>query len=979
MCCSSRSFFKRLCVLLATTAGLAFLAAPGASAQAWQRGPANPAFEAWQDGRIPQAKAGEHTLGYIPVPWQQMQFKEEPAAKGAKAFPSSYDLRSLGDVTPVKDQGNCGSCWAHSTYGSAEGWLLKNFDQTWDLSENHLKNYHGFDTGPCDGGNDYIACAYLARGDGPVLESHDIYHPYDDRPSPGGPKQKQLKSLLRFHTSDLIKDALMTHGALSVSLYWDGSYYNSADATFYCPDSVDYGYGLAANHAVTLVGWNDAKVVTGGAQPKPPAAGAWIIKNSWGTSWGQSGYFYISYYDTNAVVPVGGGYGFFPMEPESSYGRIYQYDEFGCMWGAGYSNDTCWGANVFTADASENLVAVAFYTMGPDTSYTINIYSSFDGSEFSGPLGSKSGSLANEGYHTITLDTPILLTAGNEFGIAVRLTTPGTVYPMPCEGNWPGFASAGQVNPGESYFSPDGADWEDGYVGDPDYDSNVCIKGLVAGVPEGTIATPAFYPVPGPYTGPVSITCSTSGAAIHYTLDGAEPSEASPLYTTPITLAETTTIKAKAFKTGMTASATVAGTYSVYEDGPMCEAVDYCDVTWNSGGNGTWIGQNLVTHDAVDAGQSPEIGESQASWVEAQFTGPGEVSFWWKVSSEEGYDFLNLYVDGQIRRHISGNGDWQRVTVGFASGVHTLTWSYDKDEIVTDFQDCGWLDQIEFAPTGAINVLDSVLPVDDHQLAFETLLQGASAIEQVTIQNTNLENPLVISSIGIQTAYSENFNSGAARNWVPCHPAHWSVASGQYVAQTNDDEFLYSLYIGRVWGDCSVQATLRRTGDEINPAGIAVRASDNVNLSTLTGSAYIACIATDGFYAVLRAAGGMVYFLNGGWAYSEHILMGTSPNVVLVSIEGSNISLFINDYLVWSGADAAISLPGRVGLGGYTEPAWQTVHFFDDITVGPPVTPAKLLISPRQQWYNEHPVPADSLERTPRPALPQCPIANDAL
>ena len=474
---NTRCFIGRLCAVVTIAAGLVSVAAPAAWAQSFQIGPANPAFEAWRDGRIPQAKSGDHALGYIPLPWQQMQFKEEPGAKGPKDFPASYDLRTEGDVTPVRDQGGCAACWTFSTYGSAESWLLKNPDETWDFSENNLKNYYGYDPGPCAGGNDFMACAYLARGGGPILEADDPYNDYDDRPSPGGPKQKQMKSMLRFPTSAEIKDAIMNYGALSVSMYWDNGNYNGADYTYYHPS---WGYPYP-NHAVTLVGWDDTKVVTGGgAQPDPPGPGAWLIKNSWGASFGQSGYFYLSYYDSVGVVPSGGGYGFFPLEPDTTYGRIYQYDELGFVEAQGNGTDTCWGANVFTAEASENLVAVAFYAPAPNATYTVYVYDTFSGTAFSDLLGSKSDSLANEGYHTITLDTPIALTNGDEFGIAVRLTTPGFTYPIACETNSPGWTSAAVVNAGESFFSSDGTYWWGA-------GSNVCLKGLTAGVPAGTL------------------------------------------------------------------------------------------------------------------------------------------------------------------------------------------------------------------------------------------------------------------------------------------------------------------------------------------------------------------------------------------------------------------------------------------------------------------------------------------------------------
>ena len=69
----------------------------------------------------------------------------------------------------------------------------KNKNETWDFSENHLKNYHGFDWGPCDGGNVDISTAYLARWAGPVDELDDPYRDWDDRPSPGGPCQKYFE------------------------------------------------------------------------------------------------------------------------------------------------------------------------------------------------------------------------------------------------------------------------------------------------------------------------------------------------------------------------------------------------------------------------------------------------------------------------------------------------------------------------------------------------------------------------------------------------------------------------------------------------------------------------------------------------------------------------------------------------------------------------------------------------------------------
>lgn len=85
------------------------------------------------------------------------------------------------------------------------------------------------------------------------------------------------------------------------------------------------------------------------------------------------------------------------------------------------------------------------------------------------------------------------------------------------------------------------------------------------GILAGKVATPAFDPVPGTYASAqsVTITCATAGATIRYTLDGATPTDGSPLYSTPISISQTRTLKARAFKTGLNASDVASGTYTL--------------------------------------------------------------------------------------------------------------------------------------------------------------------------------------------------------------------------------------------------------------------------------------------------------------------------------------------------------------------------------------------------------------------------------
>ncbi|MGI6460668.1 MAG: chitobiase/beta-hexosaminidase C-terminal domain-containing protein [Candidatus Hydrogenedentales bacterium] len=82
---------------------------------------------------------------------------------------------------------------------------------------------------------------------------------------------------------------------------------------------------------------------------------------------------------------------------------------------------------------------------------------------------------------------------------------------------------------------------------------------------EGAVATPKFAPSPGKYSSAqsVAITCATPGATIRYTVDGSTPTESSTVYSSPVSITSTKTLKAKAWKSGMTASGVQSGDYII--------------------------------------------------------------------------------------------------------------------------------------------------------------------------------------------------------------------------------------------------------------------------------------------------------------------------------------------------------------------------------------------------------------------------------
>ncbi|OPX84338.1 MAG: Ser-Thr-rich glycosyl-phosphatidyl-inositol-anchored membrane family protein [Pelotomaculum sp. PtaB.Bin104] len=418
------------------------------------------------------------TSGYIPPPIKLNNLNADIRLPSAVVFPTSYDLRNQQKLTPVKAQGSSGSCWTFATYASMESCLLPG--EARDFSENNLKNSHGFDFGPNDGGNHLMSTAYLARWSGPVDEVDDPYNPNSTSSKQGLPIQKHVQDITFIADrsgpldNDRIKQAVMDSGAVHTVMSWNDNYYNAAKYSYY--DSLSAAYNI--NHGVAIVGWDDNFDKNSFKTPAP-GNGAFIVRNSWGKSWGQGGYFYISYYDVN----IGKENAVFNgIEAVSNYNGIYQYDPYGWTLAIGGGSYSCWGANVFTAAASDSLTAVSFYTGTPNASYEIYIYNNVNIS--SGPkagilAGKTVGTIKNPGYHTVELDAPVALTAGKKFSVVLKLTTPGDYYPIATECTIPGYNSDAGMNPKESWASGNGVSWTDLYYSGY---GNVCLKAFTSTV-----------------------------------------------------------------------------------------------------------------------------------------------------------------------------------------------------------------------------------------------------------------------------------------------------------------------------------------------------------------------------------------------------------------------------------------------------------------------------------------------------------------
>jgi Concanavalin A-like lectin/glucanases superfamily len=128
----------------------------------------------------------------------------------------------------------------------------------------------------------------------------------------------------------------------------------------------------------------------------------------------------------------------------------------------------------------------------------------------------------------------------------------------------------------------------------------------------------------------------------------------------------------------------------------LAEAMNTPGMTYTTDGDTPWFGETQVSHDGVSAARSGPLDDNQVSRLKSTITGPAVLSFWWKVSSEEGFDFLRFYVDGNEIAVTSGEKEWAQVTgISIPSGAHTITWTYEKDEFLSSGDDAGWVDQLE--------------------------------------------------------------------------------------------------------------------------------------------------------------------------------------------------------------------------------------------------------------------------------------------
>ncbi len=215
-------------------------------------------------------------------PLNSLGYEPGEQAIVAATLPAAF----TGTYTPIKNQASCGSCWAFSTIAGLEAAIKFKNGATYDLSEQHMVSCNPFGWG-CNGG--FFAfdmlIPSLGYSDGAILESCFPYVALDTACAPSCTTPvypvahwQYIATSSTVPTVDAIKNAIYTYGSVSAAVYVDRYFQAYKGGTFTtCKKNV-----RSVNHAIILCGWDDAK-------------GAWLLKNSWGTSWGEAGFMWMKY------------------------------------------------------------------------------------------------------------------------------------------------------------------------------------------------------------------------------------------------------------------------------------------------------------------------------------------------------------------------------------------------------------------------------------------------------------------------------------------------------------------------------------------------------------------------------------------------------------------------------------------------------------------------------------------------------------
>lgn len=389
-----------------------------------------------------------------------------------------FNLADSGKVLGVRDQAASDDCWAFASLASLESNLLMNNINTGFLSTAHLElmtqdslytpSFITFNRDFNSGGRMEFTTAYVLNYWGPVKESdmpfETVLNLIDNNTTVNQSDVTNKKAMVDVddvfylsnsqgicsnNTINTIKEYIVNYGALATSVYFNNAYVNGK---YYY-----YNGSELSNHAVAIVGWDDNVEVTS-FNNRATRKGAWIVKNSYGTSVGDGGYYYISYDDVNICTDAAGFYNAsLDMSDEA-----YYYDDLGVNTILESPNNVNYLANYFTKKTSgeEIIDKVTFATAIAGMDYTVYYADNINGN-LENWQELASGTTNHVGYMSVDIDKDIKVS--DSYGIIVKFETDDTIddnFYVAIEGlTEDNFYSSYEITNNVSRISFDGKDW----------------------------------------------------------------------------------------------------------------------------------------------------------------------------------------------------------------------------------------------------------------------------------------------------------------------------------------------------------------------------------------------------------------------------------------------------------------------------------------------------------------------------------------
>ncbi|MBR3418460.1 MAG: hypothetical protein IKG82_07190 [Oscillospiraceae bacterium] len=388
------------------------------------------------------------------------------ADETASGLPASYDLREHGLVSRVQNQHQYGICWTYAMMNALETNCIAD-DPAIDFSEFYLANHSllGESSPFTDVYVDDILSPLIGQEEAAwMLQSRlgsqtEAYSPFaqpvPDIDSPISEiRQHALLDITDTHYGAMwndsvfqpdqpeVKQAILEGHAVAIFMtgFVPSEISLNPETAGYYVDEANFdlsrnkaGIKGTAAHAMSIVGWDDT-FSADSFLIQPPGDGAWLVKNSWGTNFGDCGYIWISYYNTNL-----GNYCWMDSRPVGDRDQFFLYDEYGPYGSMAFTHpntDTeAYYANRFTPETDCILTDLMLCATEADKHLDATLYTGVTDPEnpASGtPAAALSVDTDHNGYKIYTLPEPVAVKAGEAFSVVVHAEGDAGKH-IPCE------------------------------------------------------------------------------------------------------------------------------------------------------------------------------------------------------------------------------------------------------------------------------------------------------------------------------------------------------------------------------------------------------------------------------------------------------------------------------------------------------------------------------------------------------------------